>query len=167
MAGGSAQERQLVGYLAGRGCGDLIHPDPEVRRILNLPAGCKCADVLGYQPNRTAVNGVVVAESKGTDVYRALRQLGNAAAGALQRHGALIRVRLLVYVPSLKKEPAGPSPGPGFLAGNRLGPKLYQLLDASSTQAFPARAVCELGPPWAQWGGMISHLPVELYVDQD
>jgi hypothetical protein len=167
MAVGSVQEGHLVGYLGGQGCGELIHPDPAVKKVLKLPAGCKCADVLGYQPNRVAVNRVVVAESKGTDLFSALRQLGNAAAGVLNLHPTLLQLRLLVYVPGLKKVPAGLSPGPGFLAGARLATNLYQLLEASSGPGSPARAVCELGPPWSQFSGRLWLLPVELYVEQD
>ncbi len=134
---------------------------------IGLPAGpsCKCADVVAFKPARMTCREVVVAESKGTGIARALQQLGNTAAAVFQSCGRQIDVRLLLYCSRLVKLPGGLSPGNGYFVQATADASLYQLLNATSHQIFPARAKCELPGVLGKWNAVLEDMVVEVYVE--
>jgi hypothetical protein len=167
MSTGSAQEMRLVQYLKRQGYAEVIHGEEAVKAAVGLPTGpsCKCADVVAFLPARPGCREAVVAESKGTGVASAIKQLGNAAAGVLETRGRQIEVRLLLYRSVLKKLPVGLSPGPGYLVQTTADPKLYQLLDATSHQTSLARAKCELPGVLHKWNSVLQKLVIEVCVE--
>ena len=61
----------------------------------------------------TRPNGLIAAESKGTEVAKAIKQLGNAAAASMETFGSSIqKLELLLYRSELQKLDVGLSPGP-------------------------------------------------------
>jgi hypothetical protein len=168
MDAGSAQEIRLIQYLKGQGYRDIIHGETDVKKDLGLPAGhsCKCADAIGFLPAKKTCRRVVVAESKGTDVAKAILQLGNSAAGVLNTYGQMVEIRLLLYRSGLKQlRGVGLSPGHGYLVRATSDPKVYELLDATSDRSFPARAKCELSQDFSRWNGVLRNLTIEVCVD--
>ena len=165
MAPGEAQELRLEQYLRShRRCTEVFRPDHLVRQELQLPQNCKCADILALHSPRSAVTEVTVAESKGTGLATALAQLGNTAAGALERFVGLQTIHLLIYVPRLVQTGAGQSPGPGFIVNAGAAADVFVLQDAQTSTIVPARALIELGPPWNRWLPQVQRLVVELLI---
>jgi hypothetical protein len=168
MNAGSAQEIRLIQYLKAQGYRDILHGEDVVKKDLGLPAGqfCKCADAIGFLPAKKTCHQVVVAESKGTDVAKAILQLGNSAAGVLNTYGQLVEVRLLLYRSGLKQlRGVGLSPGHGYLVRATPDPTLHELLDATSDRAFPARAKCELAEDFSRWNNVLRNLTIEVCVE--
>jgi hypothetical protein len=165
---GSAQEQRLVQHLRSRGFADIVHGEEAVKRTLGLPAGpgYKCADVLGFTPNKIAIQRIVVAESKGTEVSKALKQLGNTAVAVMERYGIHPQLELLLYRSELRNLPAGRAPGPGFLVKARTTPKTFILIDATCEARPVARASCDLTAPWNRWSSGLQRYEIQVFVEQ-
>jgi hypothetical protein len=172
MNAGFEQEKRLVPYLRQLGYRDVVPGENDIKRLLDLPFSCKCADVLAFSPTRELWNQIVVAESKGTDVVSSLTQLGNTAAGVLEKFGATKEkfdvskdLKLLLYRSELRELAAGLSPGPGYLVKATNDPKVYELLQATSETISLARAKCELDPPWSKCNAHLKKLVIKVYVE--
>jgi hypothetical protein len=167
MFPGAAQELRLVQHLRSQGYAEIVHGEEFVKRELGLPlgSGVKCADVLGYLPNKRAIGRIVIAESKGTNVATAVRQIGNAAAAVFERYGANRDTKLLLYTSAVRKLDIGLSPGPGYLLRNKDGQHLFVLLDATSVPSTTAHAQCELGAPWIRWNSKLYQMEIDVYVE--
>jgi len=163
MAPGEAQELLVEQYLRlHRHCIEIFRPETDVRTRLGLPTACRCADILALHSPQPAVSEITIAESKGTDVDRALTQLGNASAGAFESFPGLRTVHLLVWVARTIPTAAGTSPGPGFTITGGAG--VPRLQDARTSTIVPARAVIDLGHPWNRWSPQVQQLDIELLV---
>lgn len=169
MNAGTAQELRLATYVKSQGYTDIHHGEATVKTRLGLPAGpgCKCADLLGLAPGGTLPKRLIVAESKGTEVAKAIKQLGNAAAAALEAFGSSIqKLELLLYRSELRALPIGLSPGPGYLVSNGNSIHDFVLIDATSSVQKPARAICDLGPPWNRWSAKLQTYTIHVYVER-
>lgn len=164
----AAQELRLVEYLRTRGYREIVHGEEAVRELLELPdqPGCKCADVLGFAPSQRIVQRVVIAESKGTEISRAVLQLGNAAAGVIEKYGTEPKLELLLYLPALRKVEAGLSPGPGYLVEPGGSPGRWTLLTARQELRKPERARCELDLRWSRWNPFLAKYQVVVMVEE-
>jgi hypothetical protein len=164
------QEGRLKRFVEKLGYLDTYATEEVVKRKLGLPTGpnVKCADLLGIFPGKGYGPRVIIGESKGTEVRKSLTQLGNAAAGVLQKFGPGSTITLLLYREKFTNEPAGWSPGGGFVVGVALNHPhgSFQLIKASET-AIRASADCELGPPWNKWVGSVAKLPIAVYVEDE
>lgn len=141
------QEMRMRGYLMKMGYLDIIVSEEDIRTELDLPKGrgrCKCADGLGFWPNKSACRRIVIAESKGTNVRHALLQLGNVAAAVIHRHGLSVKLQVLLYVAGLRETEFGPSPGGGWLVSPTKVPGLNLLLRADSHETRLAHPECEV-----------------------
>jgi hypothetical protein len=166
MNAGFEQEKRLVPYLKQLGYLEVVPGENDIKRLLDLPFSCKCADILAFSPTRALYNRIVVAESKGTDVASSLTQLGNAAAGVLEKFGDSKDLKLLLYRSELLKLSVGLSPGPGYLVEATNDPKVYKLLNATSEDtSLLARAKCELVRPWSEWNAHLQKLVIEVHVE--
>ncbi len=168
MDAGSAQELRLIQHLRTSGYTEIIHGEEAVKRMLGLPAGpgCKCADVLAFVPDKRKPAKAVLAESKGTEVAKAIKQLGNAAAAAIERYGTALDIELLLYRSELRVLDVGLSPGPGFLVEPGATPRDFTLIDATSAARSLARAKCDLGAPWSRWNPNLQLRPIRVFVEQ-
>jgi hypothetical protein len=148
-------------------CLDLMDPNPRSRVGLPTGPGCKCADVLGLAPDKRSPHRIVIAESKGTEVSKAINQLGNASAAALERFGSSAQqFELLLYRSELRLLDVGLSPGPGYLVTKGSSAHDFLLVDAT-TQARPlARAKCDLGAPWSRWNSKLQSMNIHVYVER-
>jgi len=168
MDTGLAQELRLVQYLHMRGCANPIRGEDKIKSKLGVPAGpgYKCADVLGFAPDENLIQTIMIAESKGTKVDRALIQLGNTAAAVMERYGMERQVELLLYRSELRALDVGLSPGPGYLVKPGPAPKTFILIDATSDTRFPARAKCDLAAPWNRWNSRLQQYEIQVFVEQ-
>lgn len=169
MDTGAAQELRLAAYLKSQGYTEVLHGELVVKAKLGLPAGpgCKCADVLGLAPGGKTPKRVIVAESKGTDVRKAIKQLGNAAAAAIQIFGSSIQyLDLLLYRSELRMLDVGLSPGPGYLVSKGSSPHEFVLIDATTNMQAPARATCDLGLPWNRANARLQAHTIRVYVER-
>ncbi|MBV8772761.1 MAG: hypothetical protein JO033_18730 [Acidobacteriaceae bacterium] len=150
MDTGTAQECVWLRIFKSQRYTDILHGELAVKAKLGLPAGpgCKCADVLGLAPGGGIPRPVIVAESKGTDVDKSIKQLGNAAAAAVEAFGSSIQnLELLLYRSELRTLDVGLSPGPGYLLSKGNSPHEFVLIDATTNVRTRARAMCDLGRP--------------------
>ena len=152
---------------------DLMPDDPDVRRELKLKDNIKCADIVGFQPNRSMATHAIVCESKGTNIDDALQQIGNVAAALLDHFDSQnrrIQLFLLVYGNRIRQIPIGDSPGPNYLVGEVGEFGFRPLLDAGTddrTQG-PASAAIEtklLDARLTRWGTALSKVPVYYVLD--
>jgi hypothetical protein len=169
MSTGTAQEQRLVTYLRSIGWMNIVHDDQKVKPVLGLPPGpgIKCADVLGFSSeDQKKSTRIVVAESKGTDIPSALRQIGNAAAGVYECFGQNRQVRLLLYTNALRNVKGKLSPGPGYFAEPLGKPHLYRIIDATKSMTGPeVHPECDLAFPYSKWRPIVVRMNVELYVE--
>jgi len=164
MNTGAEQELRLIQHVKEQGYADVIFGEAAIRKELELPF-CECADVVAFFPNRAAFRRIVVAESKGTQVSKAVRQLSNTVAGVLEHYGEKIDLKLLLYVPGLKVLPVGLSPGPLYLVKATSEPRLYQLLEAKTSEPLLARLRCELTSPWNRRNHSMQRFTIDVYVE--
>ena len=147
----------------------MLHGEAVVKTKLGLPAGpgCKCADVLSLAPGRKTPQRVIVAECRGTDVHKAIKQLGNAAAAAMQVFGSSIQyLDLLLYRSELRTLDIGLSPGPGYLVATGVSPHEFVLIDANTNVQTPARATCDLGQLWNRWNPKLQTHTIRVYIER-
>lgn len=163
---GERQEHRLFDYLRfRRHCVHVIKGDEEVRSFLGMKGRPKCADALGFHQSLTAAGPkrVTVAESKGTDMGSAMKQLGNAAAGVFEMFGRETNIDLCLMVPGLQELHSGVlSPGNGYLAlpmSTGLGKfTLYKSIGGPPLLASPEVTY----PEWAKWALMVRCLRIAV-----
>jgi hypothetical protein len=165
---GEKQEELLFKYLRlNRHCVQVVEGDQAVRKFLEMPGTFKCADALGFhQTAKTAgPRRVTVAESKGTDMNSAVEQLGNAAAGVLEKFGRETKLDLLVVVPSLVERPSGSlSPGHGYRADpRRTGRNMFTLQESIGGPPLQARPRVTY-PGWTKWSHSVGTLSIVVLV---
>lgn len=168
------------------GCPDVIGDDPLVFSYLNLKksgnVAPRCADILGFTPDRSKPTKVVVCESKGTEIDKSLVQLGNATAALLAKldeQRVVLEPLLVVFVSSLvplQQEIMGfdkpKSPGPDHIAvvDKKDGEGKMPLFNAGTTETkpFPARASLQperLEAKMTRWSRKVGGLDVWVVVD--
>lgn len=110
---------------------------------------------------------IIVAESKGKEVAKAIKQLGNAAAASMETFGSSIqKLELLLYRSELQKLDVGLSPGPGYLVSRGDAPHEFALVDATTDVQTPARAICDLGAPWSRWNSALQKYTIRVFVER-
>jgi hypothetical protein len=165
---GEKQEELLFQYLRfKRHCVQVIEGDHAVRKFLEMPGTFKCADALGLHQaaNAAGPRRITVAESKGTDMNSAVEQLGNAAAGVLEKFGRETIVDLLVVVSALVERPSGSlSPGHGYRADPRkTGRNMFTLQESMGGPPSQARPRVTY-PGWTKWSHSVGSLSIGVLV---
>jgi len=161
---GDPQEERLLHFLRAHWhCHHVFHPEEQIRAELGI-GGRSCADFLVLHSPPASVQEVTIAESKGTETHHALKQLGNAAAGAFEKYPGLLAVRLIIYVSHLVRTFVGPSPGPGYTVGASGIPDLQLLNNATSEHIVGAHPIVNLSAPWNRWSAAVGALPVYVAV---
>jgi len=177
-AAGNEQEARAKDFVRRLGYAEVITGESNIKKLLQIRvvqgADSNCADIVGFKPGFRNAVAAIICESKGTDVSRALVQLGNVAA-ALFEHFAAVRkpiaLVLLVYRSSLRELDIGNSPGPGYLVGepDRVG--MRPLVDAGTQErkAAPASATVDvkrLDVRLTRWVEQVAKLPVYVYSER-
>ena len=175
-----ANERRAVEFIKRNGYQDLIGGDRTVAIKLNLTlcqrGAPRCADLLGFIPNRQNPTQALICEAKGKDIDHALIQLGNAAAALLAHlidpKDTNVQLTLMVFTSKSKlfQSPiVGPSPGNGFALGQKGPLGMVELVDARMTKAqklIPAKPETqELLAPALHFVKRAKSLPIYVYVD--
>jgi hypothetical protein len=165
---GEKQEQHLFDYLRfERHCFEVIKGDRQVRDFLGIKGTPKCADALGlHQPlNAAGPRRVTVAESKGKDIDSAVEQLGNAAAGVLEKFGRETRVDLLLMVPDLQERPSGAlSPGHGYRVDPlKAGRNKFVLQESMGGPPLQARPRVTY-PEGTKWSAQVALLRIVVLV---
>jgi len=175
---GDAQEARAKEFVRRIGYRVIVVGELNIKNLLHMKViggtESNCADILGFKPDLKSAGGVIICESKGTDVEHALVQLGNVAAAVLERFESekrfLSDLILLVYRSSLRKLDIGDSPGPGYITGPPDHSKFRVLLDAGTTERNPAPATASidskrLDARLTKWAERVAKLPIYVYVE--
>jgi len=162
---GQKQEEQLFRYLrVDRHCVEVIQGEPAVRTFLGMKSTPKCADALGLHQalNAPGPKRFTIAESKGTDMDSAVKQLGNAAAGVYEKFGREAHIDLIVMAPSLTLEHGIHSPGPGYGADPlKTGLNKFTLQEAKGGVVAAAKPLITY-TDWNSWAGVVGQLRIVI-----